>query len=69
MSLVQSGLGIGLVPQGIRYIPDGVKLLRLAEPLNVEMGLALPRDTANQLAIKLRALALIDVGPDPGSRT
>lgn len=45
LSLVQSGLGIALVPAGMaRITPEGVRLLRLAEPLDIEMGIAARRD-------------------------
>jgi DNA-binding transcriptional LysR family regulator len=57
ISLVQSGLGVGLAPSGIRYTPEGVKLLRLVEHVPIELGLALPRDTTNALALGLRAVA------------
>ena len=58
MSLVQSGLGIGLVPfKATRYVPEGVRLLRLAESLRIEMGLVLPRDEASPSARNFLALA------------
>ncbi len=45
LSLVQSGLGIALVPAGMaRITPEGVRLLRLAEPVSIEMGIASRRD-------------------------
>ena len=45
LSLVQSGLGIALVPAGMsRIAPEGVRLLRLAEPLSIEMGIAARHD-------------------------
>ena len=45
LSLVQSGLGIALVPAGMaRIAPEGVKLLKLADPLSIEMGVAVRRD-------------------------
>jgi DNA-binding transcriptional LysR family regulator len=64
ISLVQSGLGVGLVPRGIRYAPQGVKLLRLAEPVRIELGLALPREATNSLALALRAVAESDLELD-----
>jgi DNA-binding transcriptional LysR family regulator len=65
MSLVQSGLGVGLVPaKAARHAPEGVKLLRPTEPLRIEMGLALPRDAGNRLAIGLRTLAEAELAPD-----
>lgn len=58
LSLVQGGLGVGLAPAGAaRQAPDGVKLVRLGEPLRLETGLALTRDAVNPLALGLRALA------------
>lgn len=45
LSLVQSGLGSALVPARMaRITPEGVRLLPLSEPLNIEMGLAMRRD-------------------------
>lgn len=45
LSLVQSGLGIALVPAEMaRIAPEGVRLLKLAEPLSIEMGVAMRRD-------------------------
>lgn len=41
LSLVQSGLGIALVPSAMaRTVPEGVCLMPLVEPLHIEMGLA-----------------------------
>ena len=58
MSLVRGGLGVGLLPsEAARQAPDGIKALRLSEGLSVEIGLALPRDAVNPLALGLRALA------------
>ena len=40
MSLVQSGLGVALVPaRSTRYIPDEVKLLALQNPARIETGI------------------------------
>lgn len=59
MSLVQSGLGVALVPfKATRYVPEGVKLLRLAEPARIEMGLVILREEASALARNFRAVAL-----------
>lgn len=45
LSLVQSGLGIALVPAGMaRIAPEGVRLLPLADPIPIEMGVALRPD-------------------------
>lgn len=41
LSLVQSGLGVALVPARMtRFVPDGVALLPLRESVEIEMGLA-----------------------------
>jgi len=46
LSLVQSGLGIALVPAAVaRTLPEGVRLIKLDEPLHVEMGIAVRRDS------------------------
>ena len=57
LSLVQSGLGIALVPAGMaRITPEGVRLLRLAEPLSIEMGIA-SRSDADALVRNFVAVA------------
>ncbi|MDD3799211.1 MAG: LysR substrate-binding domain-containing protein [Novosphingobium sp.] len=41
LSLVQSGLGVGLVPARMaRFAPENVRLMPLAEPIAIEMGIA-----------------------------
>ena len=41
LSLVQSGLGVALVPGRMtRFVPDGVALCPLREPVGIEMGMA-----------------------------
>ncbi|AZI36922.1 putative LysR family transcriptional regulator [Caenibius tardaugens NBRC 16725] len=41
LGLVQSGLGVGLVPARMaRFAPEGVRLMPLTEPIAVEMGIA-----------------------------
>jgi DNA-binding transcriptional LysR family regulator len=61
MSLVQSGLGLALVPsKATRYVPEGVKLLRLADPVRIEAGIAVPRDHASPLALNFLTLAIAD---------
>lgn len=58
LSLVQSGLGIALVPARMaRITPEGVRLLRLSQPLAIEMGLAMRRD-ADTLVRNFAAAAL-----------
>lgn len=57
LSLVQSGLGIALVPSTMAgTAPDGVSLMPLADPLNIEMGIAARRD-AGGLARNFVAMA------------
>lgn len=59
LSLVKSGLGVGLVPSiSTLYVPDGVKLLRLLRPIRIEMGLVLARDAASPLAQNFKNLAV-----------
>jgi DNA-binding transcriptional LysR family regulator len=58
LSLVQSGLGVALVPsKTTRNVPDGVKLLRLADPARIETGVAMAHD-ANPFARNFRELAI-----------
>ncbi len=41
LSLVQAGLGVGMVPARMaRLAPEGVRLMPLAEPIAIEMGIA-----------------------------
>ena len=45
LSLVQSGLGVGLVPARMaRFTPEGVRLMPLVEPIAIEMGIAFRPD-------------------------
>jgi len=45
LSLVQAGLGVALVPaRTVRFVPEGVKLLPLADPIQIEMGIARAED-------------------------
>lgn len=60
LSLVQSGLGVALVPAGMaRIAPEAVRLLPLAEPLRIEMGIAARPDaealTRNFVAVAVAA--------------
>jgi DNA-binding transcriptional LysR family regulator len=59
--LVEMGLGIGLVPADTLDVPDGVRLVRLADPITVNMGIATPRDANNRLADMLSALAKVEL--------
>lgn len=64
MSLVQSGLGVALMPsKATRHVPEGVKLLRLADPIRIETGIALSRATASPAALNFQALALEKADP------
>ncbi|WP_226016531.1 LysR family transcriptional regulator [Novosphingobium sp. FKTRR1] len=58
LSLVQAGLGVALVPaRAIRFAPEGVRLLQLADPIPIEMGIARARD-AGPLASNFVAASL-----------
>lgn len=58
LSLVQSGLGIALVPARMAQAnPENVRFLPLAEPLQIEMGIVL-RPDAEALARNFREVAL-----------
>jgi DNA-binding transcriptional LysR family regulator len=62
LSLVQSGLGVGLVPsRSAQVAPEGVALLSLEEPLRVESGIILPRVGASPVARTMLSLALSQV--------
>lgn len=66
LSLVQSGLGAALVPsKATRLVPERVKLLRLADPIRIENGLALSPDAPSPFALNFKALAveLSDIHP------
>jgi len=55
ISLVQSGLGVGLVPSNAaRHVPSGVTLVRLTHPPRIEMGLVLAAHAPSPLAAKFR---------------
>jgi len=59
LSLVQSGLGVALVPsKATRLVPEGVKLLRLTDPIRIENGLALSPEAPSPFALNFRALSL-----------
>ncbi|ARS26111.1 LysR family transcriptional regulator [Sphingomonas sp. KC8] len=58
LSLVQSGLGVALVPaKTTRNVPDGVRLVRLAEPPRIESGIAMSNEVSNPLVRNFAALA------------
>lgn len=59
LALVRSGLGVALVPsRAARAVPHGVRLVKLAEPVAIETGVALPRGTADPLARAFAKLAI-----------
>ena len=59
LSLVQSGLGIALVPaRATRYVPEGVTLVALVDPPNIQTGIALLQAGASPLALNFRETAL-----------
>ncbi|MHA3792767.1 LysR family transcriptional regulator [Sphingomonas sp. YL-JM2C] len=58
LSLVQSGLGVALVPaRTTRQVPDGVRLVRLAAPPRIASGIAVREREAGPLAANFLALA------------
>ncbi|SNS30830.1 DNA-binding transcriptional regulator, LysR family [Sphingomonas laterariae] len=60
LSLVQSGLGVALVPaRATRQVPDGVRLVRLENPPRIEAGIAIP-DQASPAAINFLTMATSD---------
>jgi DNA-binding transcriptional LysR family regulator len=61
LALVQMGLGIGIVPADTKLVPDGVRLVRLADPITVEIGFATPRDANNRLAAMMHTLAMTEL--------
>lgn len=65
ISLVQSGLGVALVPSlAARHAPAGVKLVRLNSPTRIEIGIALSAGAASPIARQFQALVL--AGQDRG---
>lgn len=64
LSLVQAGLGVALVPAcTARFAPEGVRLVPLADPIELEMGIAMS-DDAGPLARNFVTAALS--APDSG---
>lgn len=58
LALVRSGLGVALVPSRAAVsVPQGVRLVRLAQQVPVQTGVALPREGATLLARNFAALA------------
>lgn len=62
LSLVQAGLGVALVPaRAARLAPDGVRLVPLADPIDIEMGIVRSEAGSNLAANFVRAaLAAVD---------
>jgi len=59
LALVESGLGVALVPGRCRrQLPDGVRLVPLRDPPRLQLAIALAADSPSPLALNLRALAL-----------
>lgn len=59
LSLVQSGLGVALVPaKTTRHVPEGVRLVRLAEPPRIQSGIAINNGNSTPLTRNFAALAL-----------
>jgi DNA-binding transcriptional LysR family regulator len=58
LTLVRSGLGVALVPsRAARSVPRGVRLVRLAQPVPIETGVALPRDLPSPMAVNFARIA------------
>ncbi|MCP3733481.1 LysR substrate-binding domain-containing protein [Sphingomonas sp. RP10(2022)] len=61
LSLVRSGLGVALVPsRATAAMPQGVRLIPLAQRVPIEMGVALPRDRPTLPANNFAGLADTD---------
>lgn len=59
LSLVQSGLGVALVPsKARRSVPEGVKLVHLTKRVPIESGIALASSLASRAAKNFQALAI-----------
>lgn len=58
LALVRSGLGVALVPsRAARSVPQGVRLVPLAQRVPIETGVALPRAGASPMASNFAAIA------------
>jgi len=58
LALVRSGLGVALVPsRAARSVPQGVRLVRLAERVPIQTGVALPRRGTSLMARNFAAIA------------
>jgi DNA-binding transcriptional LysR family regulator len=61
LSLVQSGLGVALVPaRTTRQVPDGVRLVRLDQPKPIEAGVAIRSQDPSPAAMNFLSLARSD---------
>lgn len=59
LALVRSGLGVALVPSRAgRSAPHGVRLVRLADRVPIETGVAMPRGMAMPLALNFAEIAI-----------
>jgi DNA-binding transcriptional LysR family regulator len=59
LALVRSGLGVALVPaRAARSVPQDVRLVRLADRVPIETGVALPRTVADPLARNFARIAI-----------
>jgi DNA-binding transcriptional LysR family regulator len=64
LSLVQAGLGVALVPaRTARFAPEGVRVVPLAEPIPIDMGIACATD-AGALARNFVAAAMANCDID-----
>jgi len=58
LALVRSGLGVALVPsRAAGSLPQGVRLVRLAKPIPIDTGVALPRDLVSPMAANFARMA------------
>ncbi|MFC3172774.1 LysR substrate-binding domain-containing protein [Novosphingobium bradum] len=62
LKLAQMGLGLALVPADAWSDTEGLRLVRLSDPVEFEIGLATPRDSANRLAAAWQAVAEAELG-------
>jgi len=70
LALVQSGLGIALVPSCVaRSVPQGVRLVRLAQRVPITTGIALPREAPAPPARNFAALAVDSYALSEGSNS
>ncbi|AUW58969.1 LysR family transcriptional regulator [Sphingobium sp. SCG-1] len=47
LSLVEAGLGVALIPgRSARFISDRLRIIRLSEPIPIELGIAFPPDAS-----------------------